>query len=96
MKIRMRQTITGTFHNIDAGVARGDIVDIDNDNANRYIKLGLAEPLDKPPVEEHTTITSETVETAVPKPKTAGGRSRAKPPAWHDLDAPGWTNVDPQ
>jgi hypothetical protein len=39
----MRIPVHGTFHNILEGVKRGDIVDIDDDNARRYCALGYAQ-----------------------------------------------------
>lgn len=44
--IRLLQTIEGTFHNDPRGVVKGQIVRIDNYNAQRYIKAGIAEPVD--------------------------------------------------
>jgi hypothetical protein len=44
MKIKMKLDIHGMFHNMPAGVRRGDIVDIDDDNAARYCALGYAQP----------------------------------------------------
>lgn len=57
MKIRLRRDITGTFHGIDGGLKRGDVVEVDDANGARYCKLGYAEPV----VEKH-------VETAVVEP----------------------------
>jgi hypothetical protein len=42
MKIRMLDTIYGMFENIEGGVERGDIVDLPDDNAKRYIASQLA------------------------------------------------------
>jgi hypothetical protein len=44
MKIRMKVDVHGTFHNMPGGARRGDIVDIDDDNALRYCALGYAQP----------------------------------------------------
>lgn len=48
MRVRLRAPISGTFHGIEGGVARGQIVDIDDDEAMRYIGLGLCEPEAEP------------------------------------------------
>jgi hypothetical protein len=42
MRVRMLATIGGTFHNIPNGVKRGDVVDIDEIPAKRYIVNGIA------------------------------------------------------
>jgi hypothetical protein len=72
----MRQTITGTFHGNDAGAQRGDIVEV-GDEAERYIRVGLAEPLG----EERAVPDEDTpVETAVPA-KRGPGRPKKAPQA---------------
>lgn len=45
MKIRMRIDVAGTFHTYEAGVHRGDEVDVPDDEGARYCKLGYAEPV---------------------------------------------------
>lgn len=47
MRIRMKMDIAGMFHGIPDGVKRGDEVDIDDDNALRYIANGVAEAVSK-------------------------------------------------
>ncbi len=80
MKIRLKYAVTGTFHNMD-GLRYGDVVEIDDGDAERYIRQGFAEAVaDKPaaekPVQEHAVATSDTEEHAVP-PATRG---RGRPP----------------
>jgi hypothetical protein len=41
-KVRMRIDIQGLFHNVD-GIRRGDIVEIEDQAAERYCKLGYAQ-----------------------------------------------------
>jgi hypothetical protein len=95
---------TGTFHGIDGGVTRGQVIDLDDDDAARYISSGMAEALPEPEPEEEravidttpVTVTADAgltgeVETAVPKRRP--GRPR-KTPEWHDDNAPGWSAVE--
>lgn len=63
MKIRMKIDV-GTFHGM-TNVKRGDVVDIDDDNAKRYIGLGYAEPYSKSDVPvEKATLSQDDVESA--------------------------------
>jgi hypothetical protein len=87
----MRIDVAGAFHNVDAGVKRGDIVDVDDASAARYIALGYAEPVDDHPGEEAAVLEPET-ESAVAKRR---GRKK-KPPEWDDENAPGWSEVEQQ
>lgn len=67
MRIRMKIPVNGVFHNIVEGVRVGDVVDVDDDNGLRYIKLGYAELADqrgKPEV-EHAVESSAKEERAV-------------------------------
>jgi hypothetical protein len=43
MKVRMLIDVGGTFHNVAGGVKRGDVVEVDDDNARRYMQLGYAQ-----------------------------------------------------
>ncbi len=61
MKIRMLAGIGGTFHNDRNGVNRGDIVDIDEHNAKRYISSGLASATLKGEMPMAYTSTQEAV-----------------------------------
>jgi hypothetical protein len=88
--IKLRQPVTGTFHHIEGGVEVGQVVDVDDANAARYIKSGLAELVKD--VEEHAVV-DEKVEAAVVKPRR--GRPK-KDPDWHDEDAPGWKDANPE
>jgi hypothetical protein len=88
MRIRLLY-VTGSFHGLD-NVQHGQIVDIDEFNALRYIKMGVAEP-----VEEHT----EESAVLTPKVETATVKRRGRPkkkPEWHDEHAPGWSEVKQQ
>lgn len=89
MKIRMLHGISGSFHGIDEGVAVGQVIDLEpEEEAKRYIKLGLAEAVTKKAaeqVQEQTIVESKAVETAIPKPKTRGRVA----PRWDDLEAKG-------
>lgn len=65
LKIRMKISVTGTFHNNSAGVRIGDVVDVDDENGLRYIKLGYAEPLRSHRAEEHAVASKINEERAV-------------------------------
>jgi len=71
----MRQPVLGTFHGIDGGVTTGQIVEV-GDEAERYIKSGLAEPLGE---ERAVPDNNTAVETAVPA-KRGPGRPKKVPP----------------
>jgi hypothetical protein len=45
MKIRMLISVAGTFHGDSNGVAFGDVVDLDDAHAMRYVALHYAEPV---------------------------------------------------
>lgn len=47
MKIKMKVSISGTFHNIDGGVRIGDVVDIDDQSAANYMEAGYAEAVNQ-------------------------------------------------
>jgi hypothetical protein len=92
MRIRMKETVTGAFHNIDGGVERGQVVDVEDVHALRYIAAGRAERVGKEPAEEESAVVEpEKVESAVVKKRP--GRPK-KQPEWHDEHAPGWEKVD--
>jgi hypothetical protein len=68
MKIKLRLGFTGTVHGYLAP-KRGDILDIDDLNAIRYINLGYAEPvraIGNPPVEKAVVPESEKAVVEVP------------------------------
>lgn len=90
MRIRMKQGVTGTFHSIDGGVEPGQVVDVDDVSAARYVKSGLAELIGG--TEENAVIDTE-VESAVAKPRR--GRQK-KQPEWDDEQAPGWKDASPE
>lgn len=92
MRIRMRQTVTGTFHGIDKGVERGQIVEVGDVDGERYIKNGLAEPVTAGG-EENAVLEPGNAETATVKRR--GGRPK-KQPEWHDDDAQGFKEVEQQ
>jgi hypothetical protein len=93
--IRILQSITGSFHNIDGGVERGEIVDVEEVHALRYVKSGLAERVGKEPAEEESAVVEpEKVESAVVK-RTTRGRPK-KQPDWHEEHAPGWKDASPE
>lgn len=63
MKIRwLGPAVAGTFHNVDGGVAIGEVVDVDDAEAKRYIDLGQAEKASKKT--ETATPSDADVETA--------------------------------
>lgn len=71
MKIRMLMDVEGTFHGQDGGVKRGDVVDVDKESADNYIKLGYAEkatgkdgPADEAQLLQVATRSSEYVTVA--------------------------------
>ena len=71
MRIRMRQPVSGTFEGIDGGVAIGQIVDVPDDRAERYINSGLAEKATGSTAALSSTATlSAQVETATTVRKT--------------------------
>jgi hypothetical protein len=88
----MRISVTGSFHNIDGGVERGQVVDVDEPTAHRYIRNGIAEPVEAE-VEESAVLTPVAESAVVKSPR--GRPKRVKPPAeWHDEKAPGWKEVE--
>jgi hypothetical protein len=91
MRIRLLQMITGSFHGVDGGVARGQVVDVDDVSAARYVKSGVAELVKGG--EEHAVIDDTGVESAVVKPRR--GRPK-KDPDWHEEKAPGWKDASPE
>lgn len=72
----MLQPVAGTFHGIDMGVQRGDVVEV-GDEADRYIRIGLAEPVDRGE-ERAVPDDDDDVEAAVPK--RGPGRPKKAPP----------------
>lgn len=57
MRIRMKIAVLGSFHNIDSGVKVGQVVDIDDENALRYINLRYAEAVgDSGPLVERAIV----------------------------------------
>lgn len=48
MKIKMTRSVSGRFHGREGGVRAGEVVDIDEQNALRYIYCGAAEYADPP------------------------------------------------
>lgn len=90
MRIRLLQMVTGSFHGVDGGAGRGDVVDVDEVSAARYVKSGLAELVTG--TEESAVIDPE-VESAVVKPRR--GRQK-KDPDWHEEKAPGWKDASPE
>jgi hypothetical protein len=90
-RIRLRTTVTGSFHGIEGGIERGQVVDVDDISAARYVKNGLAE------------LVKETVESAVVEPEGVESalvrRPRGRPrkqPEWDDEHAQGWKDASPQ
>lgn len=63
MKIRMKRAVLGTFHDMPEGVAIGQVVDIPDAEAKRYIATDLAEPA-KGSKTETATASDADVETA--------------------------------
>lgn len=43
MKIKWKISVAGTVHNVDGGVTVGDVMEVDDSEAERYIALGYAE-----------------------------------------------------
>lgn len=64
MRLRMKISVSGTFHGNPEGVRVGDIVEVDDQNAARYISLGYAEKADQRG-EEHAIASSIREERAV-------------------------------
>lgn len=96
MQVRMLIDVSGTFHNIDAGVRRGDVVDVDDATGARYMQHGIAEHFDTDTGgEESAVLDTAGAESAVVPPKRRGGRPK-KQPDWHDEKAPGWSEGNPQ
>lgn len=93
MRIRLLQTVTGSFHNIDGGIPAGTVVDVDDDDAARYIKNGLAAPADDEHQAAESAVLQPQTESTVAKPR---GRKKTPPPQWHDEHAPGWSEVEQQ
>ena len=82
----MKIPVSGTFHNIDGGVAVGDVVEVDDDNGARYCWLGYAEKVTKKPdpepepVEEHATLPEPVAETATLPRRGPGRPPKGVPP----------------
>lgn len=87
-RIRLKIHVTGSFHGIEGGVLPGTIVDVDDFDADRYVKNEIAEYVAG--TEEHAVLDTE-AESAVVKPRR--GRPK-KQPEWDDEKAPGWKEVD--
>lgn len=77
MRIRLKITVAGTFHNLVEGVKVGDVVDIDDAEAERYIKLGYAELANQGRVEHAVPKSRE--ERAVLDTEIVGASSKAVP-----------------
>lgn len=92
MRIRILQMITGSFHGVDGGAEVGQVVDVDDFSAARYIKSGLAELVKG--TEESAVVEPDNVESAVVRPRR-GGRPK-KSPEWHEEKAPGWKDASPE
>jgi hypothetical protein len=90
MRIRLLH-VTGSFHGLDT-VQDGQIVEVDEFNALRYIKNGIAEPVGDEHAEESAVLTPK-VEAATVKRR---GRPKKRPAEWHDEHAPGWSEVKQQ
>lgn len=80
MKIKMKMSVAGTFHNIDAGVVVGQVVDIDDAEAARYVALGYAEAV-KPGrlSEEHAIAALSNEERAVLSTEIVGASDKPVP-----------------
>lgn len=88
MRIRLRHDVTGSFHGIDGGMARGTVIDVDEYDAARYVKTGTAEY-----VAEESAVLPEQSESATVKRRRV--RSK-KQPDWHEESAPGWSEGNPK
>ncbi len=53
MKVRMRFSVSGTFYGIEAGVERGQILDMHVQHAARELRLGRAELELEGPIGRH-------------------------------------------
>jgi hypothetical protein len=95
MRIRLLQTVTGSFYNIDGGIPAGTVVDVDEDAARRCINNGSAAPVDdEAQAEESAVLDEPQAESAVAKRPARRTRKKKPPPKWHDEDAPGWNEVE--
>lgn len=76
----MKMGVNGTFHNIEAGVVVGQVVDIEDAEAERYIALGYAEAV-KPGrlSEEHAVAALSNEERAVLSTEIVGASSKPIP-----------------
>lgn len=75
----MRLAVEGGFHNIDAGVKVGDVVEVDDVEGARYCALGYAERVVEAKEERAVApkaeqATAERVEPAEPVVKRGPGR----------------------
>ncbi len=43
VRVKLRIDVPGLFHSRYEDLKRGDIVEIDEDNANRYCRIGIAQ-----------------------------------------------------
>ena len=97
MKIRMLVPMPGTLHSIYENTQAGDIIDVDEVSAARYVAQGFAVGVDVEPSEERAVVEVE-AEVAVPEVKVEKKRGPGRPrkvvePDWADDDARGWKKV---
>jgi hypothetical protein len=50
MKIEMLRDVNGSFHNVVTGVRAGDVIEVDDQNGQRYCDLNYARPAGGLPV----------------------------------------------
>ena len=89
MKIRMKMSVFGTFHNLDGGVKVGQVVDIDDAEAERYIALGYAEAANQGRrSEEHAVAEFSEEERAVLSTEVVGASQKVIPQPRHPKPEP--------
>jgi hypothetical protein len=80
--IRMRIDILGGFHGNSTGVRRGEVVDVDPYNAERYVRSGWADYVSAvapPPVERAVAPQHETAKLEIPPEVEALAKPKPKP-----------------
>lgn len=80
MKIKLKISVSGTFHNIDGGVVVGQVVEVPDAEGERYIALGYAEAVKGGKLsEEHAVANFSKEERAVLDTDVVGASHGAVP-----------------
>lgn len=78
MKIRMKMPVAGAFHGMQ-NVARGDVVDVPDDEGARYCKLGYAEPVVSDPLDAGPVEYAVMPDDAETRAESTAPKKRGRP-----------------